>query len=175
MKDMRNVRVGDAEREHVLDLLQRAVGRGLIGVDDFTARTDTAMAAITRSELNAVLVDIPGAEAAPDRVTLSANPSTAVVRRGLWTVPREIVVRNRWNKVELDFTAARFPYRELRLELDAIGGQVEVRLPEGATVTVHNLDSTWWSGVADKRTSADTGLPFVVISGRMRLSHLLIS
>ena len=56
----RDLRVSDAEREHVGQLLQRAVGLGMLSLGEFTERMDTALAAKTRGELNAVLVDLPG-------------------------------------------------------------------------------------------------------------------
>ncbi|GAA5106207.1 hypothetical protein GCM10025762_10110 [Haloechinothrix salitolerans] len=56
----RDLRVSDAEREHVVSLLQRAIGRGLIDLDEFTERTDIAYNAMTRGQLNIVLADLPG-------------------------------------------------------------------------------------------------------------------
>ncbi|MFQ6393404.1 DUF1707 domain-containing protein [Nocardia sp. KC 131] len=56
----RELRVSDAEREHVGELLQRAVGLGMLSLGEFTERMDTALAAKTRGELNAVLIDLPG-------------------------------------------------------------------------------------------------------------------
>ncbi|MEV6431400.1 DUF1707 domain-containing protein [Nocardia sp. NPDC051463] len=56
----RELRVSDAEREHVGQLLQRAVGLGMLSLGEFTERMDTALAAKTRGELNAVLIDLPG-------------------------------------------------------------------------------------------------------------------
>lgn len=56
----RDLRVSDSEREHVGRLLQRAVGLGMLSLGEFTERMDTALAAKTRGELNAVLVDLPG-------------------------------------------------------------------------------------------------------------------
>jgi hypothetical protein len=58
--EARDLRVSDAEREHVGELLQRAVGQGMLSLGEFTERMDTALAAKTRGELNAVLVDLPG-------------------------------------------------------------------------------------------------------------------
>ncbi|SEL83855.1 DUF1707 SHOCT-like domain-containing protein [Rhodococcus maanshanensis] len=58
--DARDLRVSDAEREHVGQLLQRAVGQGMLSLGEFTERMDTTLAAKTRGELNAVLVDLPG-------------------------------------------------------------------------------------------------------------------
>lgn len=60
--DPRDLRVGDAEREHVAGLLQKAVGRGMLSLGEFTERVDTAFAARTRGELNAVIIDLPGLE-----------------------------------------------------------------------------------------------------------------
>ncbi|MGH3432960.1 MAG: DUF1707 SHOCT-like domain-containing protein, partial [Thermocrispum sp.] len=56
----RDYRVSDDEREHVVQLLQKAIGRGLIDLDEFTERTDIAYAATTRGQLNVVLSDLPG-------------------------------------------------------------------------------------------------------------------
>jgi len=56
----RDLRVSDAEREHVGQLLQRAVGLGMLSLGEFTERMDTALAAKTRGELNSVLIDLPG-------------------------------------------------------------------------------------------------------------------
>nr|CEL15855.1 hypothetical protein [Kibdelosporangium sp. MJ126-NF4]CTQ93780.1 hypothetical protein [Kibdelosporangium sp. MJ126-NF4] len=58
--DPRDLRVSDAEREHVAGLLNKALARGLIEIDGFADRLGTAMAARTRGELNAVIVDLPG-------------------------------------------------------------------------------------------------------------------
>jgi len=56
----RDLRVSDGEREHVGQLLQRAVGLGMLSLGEFTERMDTALAAKTRGELNKVLLDLPG-------------------------------------------------------------------------------------------------------------------
>lgn len=60
--DARDLRVSDTEREHVAGLLQKAVGRGMLSLGEFTERVDTALAARTRGELNAVIIDLPGLE-----------------------------------------------------------------------------------------------------------------
>ncbi|MBM4602617.1 DUF1707 domain-containing protein, partial [Rhodococcus hoagii] len=66
--EARDLRVSDAEREHVGALLQRAVGQGMLSLGEFTERMDTALAAKTRGELNAVLVDLPGMQIDPGYV-----------------------------------------------------------------------------------------------------------
>ncbi len=71
----RDLRVSDAEREHVGELLQRAVGLGMLSLGEFTERMDTALAAKTRGELNSVLIDLPGVRL----IGQPAAPSTAFV------------------------------------------------------------------------------------------------
>lgn len=79
--EARDLRVSDAEREHVGELLQRAVGQGMLSLGEFTERMDTALAAKTRGELNAVLADLPGMQINPGYVNggypTSAPPSHA--------------------------------------------------------------------------------------------------
>lgn len=72
--ESRDLRVSDAEREHVGTLLQRAVGQGMLSLGEFTERMDTALAAKTRGELNAVLVDLPGVQVRPEYLPHPAQP-----------------------------------------------------------------------------------------------------
>ncbi|GAB2635872.1 DUF1707 domain-containing protein [Prescottella soli] len=82
--EARDLRVSDAEREHVGKLLQRAVGQGMLSLGEFTERMDTALAAKTRGELNAVLVDLPGMQIDPTYTNgvhppaVPASPAPAV-------------------------------------------------------------------------------------------------
>lgn len=71
----RDLRVSDAEREHVGELLQRAVGQGMLSLGEFTERMDTVLAAKTRGDLNQVLVDLPGIEIRPEFRPQSATPN----------------------------------------------------------------------------------------------------
>lgn len=60
----RDLRVSDAEREHALNLLERATGRGLIDITEFAGRSGKVVAAKTRADLNALLIDLPGLQLA---------------------------------------------------------------------------------------------------------------
>jgi hypothetical protein len=67
-------RVGDADREQVAGLLQQAVGQGMLTLDEFSDRMDAALAARTRGELSAVLIDLPGMQA-PASAPPPASPA----------------------------------------------------------------------------------------------------
>lgn len=61
----RDLRVSDDERAHVINLLQRATGRGLLDLDEFNRRSAAAIAARTRGDLNGLLLDLPGLRVDP--------------------------------------------------------------------------------------------------------------
>jgi len=176
--DPRELRVSDAERSHVVNLLQKAIGHGLLSLDEFTERTDRALAAKTRGDLNAVLVDLPGLThtdpTSPVRtppVELRVNMSK-IKRGGAWDVPRELIIRNRLGLIMLDFSEARIEHAEVRINLDVSGGQVKLQLPEQATVDTNGVQVI--AGKVLDRVRGSTGRPKFVITGRITAGKLKI-
>lgn len=174
--DPRALRVSDAERAHVVDVLQKAIGQGLLSLDEFTERTDTALAAKTRGELNAVLVDLPGVtHSDPDSpvrekpVELRANMSS-IKRDGAWTVPRELIIRNRMGSTELDFSEAHIGYDEVRIALNVSGGSVKLLLPERASVVTDQVRVT--AGSIKDKAGQGSGTPRFVVSGTLTAGSL---
>jgi hypothetical protein len=195
----RYLRVSDAEREHVIGLLQRATGSGLLDLDEFTHRVDSALEARTRGELNTVLLDLPGLSH-PDRpaqVPLPARPPapsptaavpdpgtgtevrstlSTVSRSGAWDVPEHLVVHAALGTAELDFTDARIPHDVVGIELDVVAGTVELRLPAGARVdetglqvTLGSIDNKLRAGGADTPTG-----PLFRLTGSVRAGSVEI-
>ncbi|HVW42325.1 MAG TPA: DUF1707 domain-containing protein [Amycolatopsis sp.] len=183
----RDYRVSDEEREHVVGVLQKAIGQGMIDLDEFTQRTDIALAARTRGELNAVLVDIPGlvnrdmmaapAAARPvsdHRLELTAKYST-LVRNGRWIVPPELVVRSKYGSTKLDFSDAQVTSPTVQVELDCKWGSVEVIIPEEASIDLNAITDLKYSSVNDKsRSSGWGGHPHLVFSGRVHGGSLTV-
>lgn len=194
----RFLRVSDAEREHVVGLLQRATGTGLLDIDEFTRRVDTALSAHTRGELNAVLLDLPGLTH-PDRpaqVPMPARPPVhrpspvvtdtgtgdeirsmlgSVSRRGVWDVPAHLVVRTTLGSTELDFTEANIPHDVVDIELEVVAGSVEMWLPAGSRVEHGDLQATL-SGIENRlraRPDAPAG-PLFRIRGSVRAGSVEI-
>lgn len=175
----RDLRVSDAEREHVGELLQRAVGQGRLTVDEFSERMAAAMAARTRGELNAVLVDLPG-------FTLARPPSQDVLelshhlgelsRRGPWRVPPRVRLVGHFGSSLLDFTEAVFSGPVVALELDKTASSTRIIIPEGATVDTDGLRVTAGS-IKDftVRRIAPGPLHFVITGrstmGEVRIAH----
>ncbi|HEY0450007.1 DUF1707 SHOCT-like domain-containing protein [Actinophytocola sp.] len=174
--DPRELRVSDAERTHVVGVLQKAIGHGMLSLDEFTARTDVALAAKTRAELNAVLVDLPGVTHedpnAPVReqpVELRANMST-LKRVGQWTVPRELIIRNKLGSTELDFTEAKIQHAEVRIRLEVSGGSVKLLLPEHASVVTDDVNVI--AGSIKDKVGAGKGRPRFVLAGTVTMGSV---
>ena len=193
----RELRVSDAEREHVVGLLQKAIGMGLLTLEEFTDRTDVALSSRTRAELNVVLADLPGMTHPEMRVrggqwgrsgiqdrpplpgepmVLSSGCGSSMNRDGYWQVPRSMVVRSKWGSgTKLDFTDAVFEHDQLDLRLEVVGGAVTLRLPAGASVSLTDLNSRMGSSINDRvGHQAQQGTPHIVISGDLSMAALNI-
>lgn len=179
--DPRDLRVSDAEREHVVALLQKAIGQGLITLEEFTERTDSALAAKTRSELNAVLIDLPGmthqdrtARSAPvpaSRLELR-NTMSKLRRSGNWVVPRELVVRNKMGACDLDFTEATIDHDVVDIHFDVTAGSVKILLPQNASVDINDLQVA--AGKLDNKARSGSGQPRFVLRGIVRAGSVTI-
>ena len=192
----RELRVSDAEREHVVGLLQKAIGLGLLTLEEFTERTDVALSSRTRAELNVVLADLPGmthpemrvrgggwgrqpADRPPlpgEPVVLSSGCGSSIVRNGFWQVPRSMVIRSKWGSgVNLDFTEANFEHSQLDIRVDVTGGAVTLRLPAGASVTLDSLNTKMGASVTDRvGFQGRQGTPHLVVSGELSMAALTI-
>lgn len=169
----RELRVSDAEREHVVSLLNKAVGRGMITLDEFTVRTDTALGAKTRADLNSVLVDLPGMvnnEAARTRTELKNTMSTTT-RKGHWVVPQELVIRNTLGTTYLDFTGADVPPM-VNIDLDVSLGTVKLLVPAGSSVNSDAVEVT--AGELKDKVRNSTGNPHFQLKGSVRGGTVLI-
>ncbi|MGW6930087.1 DUF1707 SHOCT-like domain-containing protein [Lentzea sp. NPDC054927] len=165
--------MSDAEREHVVSLLNKAVGRGMISLDEFTARTDTALAAVTRADLNTVLLDLPGMvnnELAHARTELKNTMSTTT-RKGHWVVPRELVIRNTLGTTNLDFTAADVP-PVVNVDLDVSLGTVKLLLPAGSSVNADGVEIT--AGELKDKVHNSVGNPHFQLKGSVRGGTVVI-
>lgn len=179
--DPRELRVSDAEREHVIELLNRAVGHGMLSLDEFSERTDQALQARTRAELNAVLVDLPGLtttsrELTPAKEMLElAQTGASMRRRGRWTVPRRLKLRNRLGSMVLDLSEAVIPHREVTIDLLNDLGSITMILPAGSTLDADGLSVTMSSFTNKVPPQERAGSRHFVLTGRVLTGSLTVT
>lgn len=173
-----DLRASDVEREHVIDLLQRAVGQGMLDLDEFSERTDAVLAALTRSELNAVLLDLP--DLLPDEpvvtdVLVLRSMLSEVRRSGKWLVPARLLISSRLGATRLDFTEAVLAQPHVIVELAVTGGLIELRVPRRATVLTTGVRVTGGRVVDRCRPTVNRQAePRFVLGGRLLAGEVRI-
>ena len=174
--DPRNIRVSDADREHVSSLLQKAVGQGLITLSEFTERTDLALAARTRGELNSVLVDLPGIVrteiAVVDEPMVLKTRTGTVKQTGYWVVPSSITAECTMGNITVDFTQAECSHREVTLRATCGSGSIVIIVPRGWLVRMEAVTSGMGNVVNKATDPPEANLPILRVYGQVRMGTI---
>jgi hypothetical protein len=168
--DSPELRVSDHDRELTLERLRDALAEGRIDAADFDGRAGRALQARTASDLTAVTADLPGQ--AGEQVLELRGVFGSVKRQGRWVVPGTLRLHRRMGSVDLDFTEADIRYPVVRIELDTIGGSVEMRVPESASVSLDGVAVMLGSVEDHRRDAPARGTPHFDISGQLRWGSL---
>ncbi len=164
------MRISDADRNGTLRRLHNAVALGLIDIDEFEERSSRVSYARTQGELEGLVGDLPGpgsiVTSAADRVELRGWAGS-LKRHGEWMVPTRLALVRRLGSVELDLTKARFAGPVVVIELDMRLGSVEIRLPDGASASIDDVEVYVGSARDRRRGPPGEGKPHVVLTGRV--------
>ncbi len=164
------MRVSDADRNGTLRRLHNAVALGLIDIDEFEERSTQVSVARLRPDLDVLVGDLPGPGAivtsATDRVELRGVLGS-LKRHGEWIVPTRLALVRRMGSVELDLTRARFAGSIVVIELDMRLGSVELRLPEGASASIDDVEVVVGSAHDHRKDAPAEGTPHVILTGRV--------
>ncbi|HEY8523572.1 MAG TPA: DUF1707 domain-containing protein [Acidimicrobiales bacterium] len=169
-------RIGDAERQQVIDVLRRATGEGRLTLDEFAERAGEVFAARTRGELDRVVDDLPpgirppaaGTRAATGTSTGAATPTPtyrpaspgdsapARGRRRFVAIMGGSRPRGRWRAAG-------------KITAFAFWGTVAVDL-RNALIETPTLDITAWALMGGVRVVVPEGIPveldgFVLMGG----------
>ncbi|MET8111936.1 DUF1707 SHOCT-like domain-containing protein [Streptomyces prasinus] len=146
-----DLRVSDADRDRVADLLREALAEGRLSPDEHAERVEGVLAAKTAGELEVFVRDLPGAHqrraapaSAPSRPTAGAIPMdpddnvvavfSAATRKGRWRAGRRIHVYAVFGNVEIDLSEAIFEHQQVVIKAFSVFGNVEVRVPENVSL-----------------------------------------
>ncbi|MBO1416034.1 DUF1707 domain-containing protein [Streptomyces sp. FH025] len=184
------MRVSDADRERIAELLRDAYAEGRLDADEHAERIGAAYAAKTFGDLVPLTRDLPAHRSvsfakppldapAPAPAPAAARPpmpparheSPSVVaifggasRKGRWRVGAQLTAFTAFGGVEIDLTDAVFESPEVEITVTAIFGGVEVRVPENVTLLGSGVGIFGGFDVREQ-TAADPYAPVVRVKG----------
>jgi hypothetical protein len=141
-QDPSQLRISDADRHKVAEVLREAAGEGRIDLDELDERLEATFAARTYADLVPITLDLPTAPTThlPSRPA-GALPSPVVPgpaeekhlailsgleRKGVWTVPAHLTVTCFLGGADLDLRRARFAAREVVITVNAVMGGADI-------------------------------------------------
>ncbi|WP_234435000.1 MULTISPECIES: DUF1707 domain-containing protein [Streptomyces] len=177
------MRVSDADRERVAELLRDAYAEGRLDADEHAERIEAAYAAKTFGELAPLTRDLPArplsfekqplgaapASSAPQPPARQESPSVVAIfggasRKGRWRVGSHLKAFAAFGGVEIDLSDAVFESPEVEIVVMAMFGGVEVRVPEN--VSLHGGGVGLFGGFdVREQTAADPYAPVVRVKG----------
>lgn len=153
--DPNRLRVSDAERHQVAEILREAAGEGRIDLTELDERLEATYAAKTYADLVPITSDLASRAHQPQEVTRPAATSPYVTegaavehrfailsgydRRGVWVVPEHLKVLALLGGVELDMREARFAAHEVVVTINAFMGGASIILGPHINVVIEGL------------------------------------
>jgi hypothetical protein len=140
--DPSQLRISDAERHQVAELLREAAGEGRLDLDELDQRLEATYAARTYADLVPITLDLPGhphqrpvpaqrPQPVPDVVPGPDRESHFAVlsglsRKGVWVVPRHMTILAMMGGAELDLRRAKFAAPEVVITVNAFMGGAQI-------------------------------------------------
>jgi hypothetical protein len=134
------LRVSDADRNQAIDLLAAACAEGRLSLEEYSERSETALAARTAGDLAGVTADLPASLPAHPQAdaAAAADEITAVLgnesRKGPWVVPPRLRVRSVLGDCHLEMQQAAIRQQVTTIDATARFGTVSIYVPDGIDV-----------------------------------------
>ena len=183
MSDRGDERVGDAERQRVIDLLRAHTGAGRLTLDEFSDLAGEVFAARTRRDLDKVLEGLPPGVSAttaepppapPPAVPASTRPARRRLvgimngrnTRGRWHAPGHITAFACMGAVKVDLRSALIDTPVVDIIAWAVMGSVDVVVPAGVAVELDGMVVMGASGDRTRPGEVMPGTPLVRVHAR---------
>ena len=137
------MRISDADRNKVAEILRDAAGDGRIDFEELDQRLEATYAAKTYAELVPITHDL--APATTSSVVKGVEQERAVAimsgveRRGIWVVPEHFNVFCLMGGADLDLRQATFSAREVTLTVNAFMGGADIIVNRSTNVVMHGI------------------------------------
>jgi hypothetical protein len=145
-------RAGDADRERAAQLLRTAASEGKLSYEELDGRLSSALSAVTRAELEALLADVQdGGELAPvappssprlktdDGTRWTVAVMSGAKRSGRWRPAERGTVLSVMGGVDIDLRDAEFAQPVTTIRVIAVMSGAKVLVPDGVDVEVSKL------------------------------------
>ena len=157
--DPLRMRISDADRNRVAEILRDAAGDGRIDFAELDQRLDATYAAKTYAELVPITHDLAPTAPSGTSVAVGAEHQRAVAimggveRRGAWVVPEQFSVFCLMGGAELDLREATFSTREVTITVNTFMGGANIVVNPSTRVVVHGVGIM--GGYSAPRSDAD--------------------
>ncbi|MEU4450688.1 DUF1707 domain-containing protein [Nocardioides sp. NPDC023903] len=149
-----DLRVSDADRHAVAEILREAAGEGRLDIDELEERLEETYKAKTYADLEPITQDLPIAGQAPVMPAAPAAGAVPVVysegeasdsasaflsnveRKGVWVVPQQFSVHAVLGDANIDLREAHYSAREVVINATSVLGSVKVTVPPNVHVIV---------------------------------------
>ncbi len=189
--DPTRMRISDADRDRVAEVLREAAGDGRIDLDELDERLELTFAAKTYADLVPITADlqaatsgstspvprpVPGLPAVPDHSSSIAILSDCK-RRGVWQVPANHAAFALMGSVLIDLRQARLSSHDTTINASAIMGEVKVVVPAHFNVIVDGVPILGDYGQGKDKVAADIGpdSPTVRVKGLALMGSVSVS
>jgi hypothetical protein len=183
-QDPSQLRISDADRHKVAEVLREAAGEGRIDFEELDERLEQTYAARTYADLVPITLDLPvkGSVHLPTQPAASPTSSPVVSgaaeekhlaimsgleRKGVWVVPQHMVITCFMGGADLDLRRAQFAAREVVLTINAVMGGADIKVNPHTQVIMEGTGIMGgYSGPSDKTPpQIDENSPIVRIRG----------
>src|SRR4051812_29733843 len=175
------MRISDADRHQVAEILRQAAGEGRLDLDELDERLEATYAARTYADLVPITMDLPTQANQPAQVP-QPQPSPVVAgpaqenhvaimsgleRKGVWVVPQRMTVFLMMGGADLDLREAQFAAQEVVIVVNAFMGGAQITVGPHTNVVVEGMGIMGgYSGPDDKvPAELDANSPTVRIRG----------
>ena len=165
--DPSSMRISDADRQRVADVLRDAAGEGRLDLDELEERLELTFQAKTYSDLVPITADlhlpaqphttpVPRAAGAP---AIGHASSTAIMseckRQGVWTVPAHHSAFALMGSVVIDLRQAQLSAHDTQINASSIMGEVKIIVPAHVHVVVDGTPIMGEFGMGKDKVAAE--------------------
>jgi hypothetical protein len=184
-QDPSQLRISDADRHQVAEVLREAAGEGRIDLDELDERLEATYAARTYADLVPITLDLPDVRQEP---SLPARPGpvteerhlaimSGLERKGVWTVPARMTINCFMGGADLDLRQAQFTSRDVVITVNAVMGGADIKVNPRTHVIMEGTGIMGgYSGPSDKTApELDAESPVVRIRGFALMGGVSVS